>query len=119
MSSSQQYNLPPFEFITTQAVSANYTSPVTNIYNKKMVGIQLVWDGTLAGTFQVQISADYDHVTKVGTWTVLTLNPVPVAAGTPDNAYIDITAISAPYIRVALVYSSGSGNLTGTITGKG
>lgn len=119
MSSAAQYNLPPFTFIPTQAISANYTSSVTNIYNKKLVGIQLVWTGTLSGTFQAQISADYSAVTGLGTWTSITLSPVPMAAGTPDSAYIDITAISSPFIRTVFAYSSGSGNLTGTIVAKG
>lgn len=119
MSSAKQYNLPPSVVVPTQAVSGNVTSLVTNIFNKDNIGYQLVWTGTLAGTFAVQVSADYSPVTTIGTWTSITLNPVPTAAGSPDNAYIDITQISAPYIRVVFTYSSGSGNLTGTIVAKG
>lgn len=119
MSSAKQYNLYPFTIIPTQAVSGSVTSAVTNIFFKDNIGIQLVWTGTLAGTFAVQISADYSADTKTGNWTSITLNPVPTAAGSADNAYVDITQISAPFIRVVFTYSSGSGNLTGTIVGKG
>lgn len=119
MSSAKQYNLLPFRIIPTQAVSGNVTSSVTNVFFKDNIGIQLVWTGTLAGTFAVQISADYVPDTGVGTWTSITLSPVPTAAGSPDNAYIDITQISAPFIRVVFTHSGGSGNLTGTIVGKG
>lgn len=119
MSSAKQYNLPPFEFIPTQNIDDDFVSQVTNIYMKDNIGIQLVWDGDLEGTFAAQISADYDHVTRAGNWTSITLSPVPAAFGSPDNAYIDITQISAPYIRVAFTHTNGSGNLTGTITAKG
>lgn len=118
-SSAKQYNLPPYAIIPTQAVSGDVTSAVTNIFMKDNVGIQVVWTGTLAGTFDAQISADYNPVTLIGTWTSITLSPVPTASGSASNAYIDITQISAPYIRVFFDYSSGSGNLTGTIVAKG
>ncbi len=119
MSSAKQYNLPAYKIIPTQSDSGVVTSAVTNIFFKDNIGIQLVWTGTLAGTFSAQISADYNENTASGTWTTITLNPVPTAAGSPDNAYIDITQISAPFIRVVFNYTSGSGNLTGTIVGKG
>lgn len=120
MSSAKQYNLPPSVVIPKQLVTAaNVTSLVTNIFFKDNVGYQVVWDGTLGGTFDVQISADYNADTRVGTWTSITLSPVPTAAGSPSNAYVDITQISAPFIRIVFNYSSGSGNLTGTIVAKG
>lgn len=118
MSSAKQYNLYPVAVIPTQAVSGNVTSLITDIFNKDNIGYQFIWTGTLAGTFSIQISADYKPTTGLGTWTSITLSPVPTAAGTPDNAYVDITQISAPFIRAVFNYSSGSGNLTGTIVGK-
>ncbi len=117
-SSPKQYNLPPSTIIPTQAVSGNITSKATNIFYKDNVGIQLVWTGTVNGSFAVQVSLDYVPDTGIGTWTAITLSPSPAASGSPGNWFIDLQGISGTFIRTVFTYSSGSGNLTGTITGK-
>lgn len=118
MSSAKQYNLKPYDIIN-QSVSADVTSLVTNIYNKDNIGIQIVWTGTLVGDFLVQVSANYDDNTLAGTWTAITLDPEVSAAGSANDAYIDINQISAPYMRVFFDRTSGSGTIRATITGKG
>jgi hypothetical protein len=119
MSSAKQYNTLPVQIIPTQAVSGNVTSLPTNVFYKDNVGIQLVWTGTLAGTFSAQVSFDYNKDTGIGTWTSLPLSPAITASGTPDNAVIELNQTTAPYIRVVFTYSSGSGNLTGILAAKG
>lgn len=120
MSSAKQYNLPPSIVIPTTAITnQNVTSSVTNIFNKDNIGYQFVWTGTVAGTFAVQVSIDYNPVTGVGTWDALPLNPTPTASGSPGSWFVDITETSAPFIRAVFTYTSGSGNLTGSIVGKG
>lgn len=119
MSNSKATNLPPYKIIPLTAITnQNVTSSVTNIFNKDNVGIQLIWTGTIAGTFAVQVSADYDPHFGTGTWTAITLSPALAAVGSAGDAYADITQISAPYIRVVFTYTSGAGNLTGWITAK-
>lgn len=119
MSSAKQYNLPPFQNIPTQAVSSGtVTSSVTNIYNKDNISIEFDWDGTLAGTFDIQVSNTYNPNAGTGTWTSLTLSPAPIAAGSPSSIFLDLNQLGASYIRSVFTWSSGSGNLTGTISAK-
>jgi hypothetical protein len=117
-SSHKALNLPTSTIIPSQTVSGNVTSLATNIFFKDNIGIQLVWTGTLAGTFAVNVSNDYNKDTGVGTWTPITLSAVPTASGTPSNAFINIQEIAAPYLQVVFNYTSGSGTLVGTISGK-
>lgn len=120
MSSSKQYNIPAYPLIPAQAVSADVTSAVTNIFNVDDIGYQAHWTGTLVGTFYVQLSLDYDpRFPNNATWTSMTLDPVPAAAGSAGDAYIDITQISSKWIRLFFDYTSGSGNLTVYFVAKG
>lgn len=119
MSSAKQYNLQPYQIYPTTAVtSGNKTSAVTEIFNKDNIAIQLLWTGTLAGTFDVQVSADYNHVTGSGTWDSLPLTPVPTASGSADSWLIELIQMAPKYIRTVFTYTSGSGNLTMTLTAK-
>jgi hypothetical protein len=102
---------------------ASITSVVTQIKYLDNIGIGLNWTGTPTGTFAVQVSADYQQssqgvVTNVGKWTPLTLSPAIAASGSADNAYIDITQTSAPFIRVVYTKTGGTGTLNSYIVGK-
>lgn len=120
MANNKATQLPPSAVFTTQSVSADKHSDVTNIFTKDNIGYQIVWTGTLNGNFYVQISADYNpNSPSAANWSTLTLSPQPNANGSPGTAYIDINQISAPFIRVFFDYTSGTGNLTITIVGKG
>lgn len=99
-------------------MSGNLTSSVTSIQWMDNIGVQLVWTGSPVGNFFVDVSADYDaNTNNPGNWTPIALSPAPTtAAGSP--IYIDMNQLSAPFIRVRYVSTSGSGTLTATITGK-
>lgn len=119
------YNLlKPVQAVKDEVMSSNITSAVVEIELQDNIGIQMEWTGTAAGTFDVQISANYredinGNVQNPGTWTSLTLSPTIAAVGSPDTAYIDLNQLSAPYIRVVYTRSSGTGVLNVNIVGKG
>ena len=119
MAMNKASNLYPYQNIPTQAVSGNVTSSATNVFSKDNVVIQLLWDGTLAGSFDVQVSVDYSKDTGVGTWDSLPFSPTPAATGSPGHWTIDLNQLGSVYIQVVFTYVSGAGNLTSTIAGKG
>lgn len=85
---------------------ASLTSPVVSLLTTDDVGLQLIWTGTPTGTFDVQVSCDNAN------WTSVTLSPAPAAAGSASNAYVDLSLLSAPYMRVVYTKTSGTGSLT-------
>lgn len=116
---------PLLKYKNVNAVSmgADITSVATNIEFQDNIGVQFIFTGTPTGTFQIQISADHAEdsqgvVTTAGNWVDIVLDPIPTAAGAPDVIYVDITQISAPWIRVHYTRTSGTGTLTSYITAK-
>lgn len=126
--------LPTYPIIIAGDMSlGSLTSIVTEISYLDNVGIQLQWTGSPVGSFEVQVSADYEQndvgrgVINPGQWVSLavtyfaagqltTSTTIPTSAGSP--IYIDLTQLSAPYIRVVYTSASGSGILSGFITSK-
>lgn len=121
--SGRKNNLRLYQNITAASMAGNVTSTVTNIQFLDNIAVQLNFTGTPVGTFTVQVSADYaqddlGNVTNSGNWIPITLNPVPSAAGTADQIFIDLNQLAAPWIRVVYTRTSGSGTLNSFITGK-
>ena len=118
--SAKQYNLPPYQNITTRAVSSGtVTSSVTDIFLKDNITLQFIYTGTLAGSFDVQISTNYDLANpSLAAWDSLPLSTTPVAAGAAGNWSVNITDLSAKALRVVFTWTSGSGNLTSWISAK-
>lgn len=131
--SGRKSNLRLFQNIVAGDMSqATITSTVSNIQMLDNVGIQLSWTGSPVGTFTIEVSADhaqdeYGNVTVAGQWTALTVSylvssavtaasSIPTSVGSP--IYVDITQISAPWIRVIYTKTSGTGTLTGYLTAK-
>jgi len=118
------YNLlNPVSLIVNGDASANIISDVIEIKQQDNVGMQLKWDGTVAGTFDFQVSMDYaedinGNVTNPGNWITLTLSPPIVAVGAPDDAYVDFNQLSAPYMRVVFTNVAGAGILNCLVVGK-
>jgi len=107
-------------------MTGDLTSQVTNILGIDNVGVQIEWTGspTSTGTFQVQVSSDYNqdaqgNVLNAGTWVPISLSPSPgVSTGSP--IYINMTGLAAPWIRVKYIHGgSGAGTLNVWISGKG
>lgn len=106
-------------------MATTLTSAPTNVQMIDDAGYSLAWTGTPVGVFNIQCSADYnpgtpftDYSANPGTWTTITLTTPITASGVPDNGYVDLTLISAPWIRVQFVPSSGTGSLSVWVTGK-
>jgi len=131
---SRKNVLPVHQIITAGDMSlTSVTSSVTEIKYLDNVGIQLQWTGSPVGTFQVQVSADHNEnavgtgVTSAGQWIPLAVSflssgsltvatDIPTSGGSP--IYMDLTQLSAPYIRVVYTKASGSGTLSAFITSK-
>lgn len=112
--------------------TATITSSVTDIRFLDDIGYQFNWTGGAVGAFQIQVSADYaqdinGNVTNTGNWTPLiftywngtafvTSNSIPTTQGSPY--YVDLSLLSAPWIRCQYTNASSTGTLTATITAK-
>lgn len=121
---AQKGSLYRFQNIVNGDMSlTSITSKITNLQFLDNVGLQLVFTGSPTGTFDVEVSASYEqdslgNVINAGTWTPITLSPVPEATGSAGNIYIDINQTSSPWIRVVYTKGSGSGTLNSFITAK-
>lgn len=103
--------------------TSTITSAVTNIQFLDNIGYQMNFTGTPTGTFYAQVSADYEqdnngNVLNPGNWINLNLPTPAVASGTSGLIYLDLNQLSAPWIRVQYVNSSGTGTLNAFITAK-
>lgn len=119
------YNLLfPVHIFNTASMATSLTSPVVEIRNQDNVGIQLHWTGAPVGDFDFQVSSDHvqdsqGNVTNAGNWVSLPLSPAISAAGSADDAYVDLNQMSAMYCRVVYTRTSGTGSLSGVIVAKG
>lgn len=125
MGSSRRF-LKGFQSLTNADMTADQISKVTNVLGMDQIGIQIEWTGspTSTGTFQVQVSNDYNqdaqgNVLNAGTWCSVALTPAPtVNTGSP--IYIQLNNIPAPWIRVKYTHGgSGAGSLNCWISAKG
>lgn len=132
--SSRKSNLRKFQIVTSGSMTgtATITSAVTCIQWLDNIGVQLNWTSSPVGTFQVQVSADYEqdfegNVTNSGNWTAIPLSyllsgtmttaaTVPTSVGSP--IYLDLNQLSAPWIRTVYTNASSSGTLNAFITAK-
>ncbi len=120
--------LEPYNVVPPVAgnMASTITSSPTNISGMDDVGYAGNFTGTPVGTFSVQVSLDYspgkapnDYPINPGNWTTIPLNSTVTASGSPDNFFIDVTLISAPWIRLVYTASSSTGTLSAWICGKG
>lgn len=110
--------------ITAASMGASVTSAAFPCQFQDNIGIQLDWTGTPTGTFTVQTSVDHaqdaqGNISVAGHWITLTLSTAITAAGSADDAYIDLNQLSAPWVRVVYTRSSGTGTLDCFVAAKG
>lgn len=117
--------LIPYNVVPAGNMVSQIISPPTAVKMTDDIGYSLAWTGAPNGIFSFQCSADYtpgsfpsDYPLNAGTWTNITLSTIITASGTPDNAYVDLQLISAPWVRVVYTPSSGTGTLSVWVTGK-
>lgn len=114
--------LLPYLVVTAGSMAASITSLVTNIQYMDDVVYQIQWTGTPVGTFTVQVSEDYQQsggtVLNAGTWTTLTLSSAITAAGSADQAILDLNQLPYSWIRLVYTRTSGTGTLNAYISAK-
>lgn len=122
---AKKSNLSRYQLISAGDGSGDLVGAVTSIQFLDNIGYQINMTGSnMTGTFNVEVSADYEqdqngNVINAGNWIPLPLLPsASVITGAPTNIYIDITQISAPYIRLTYIHVSGSGTVSAFITAK-
>lgn len=123
--SSRKNKLQTFPVIINGAMASTSTlhSAPVNVEYLDNIGFQANFTGTPVGTFSVEVSADYLQtatgvVQNSGNWIALTLSAVPAAAGAAGSIYVDVTQISAPWIRLSYTNTSSSGTLNAFATAK-
>jgi hypothetical protein len=95
------------------STAATFNSNVVNLEVFDNICLQLIWTGTTAGAFAVQVCQDYDPTnTSSGTWVSMTLPSTPTAAGSADSAIVDLNQIGACWLRVVFTRTSGTGTAT-------
>lgn len=99
------------KLIEDESMGATITSAATGILHMDRAGYQLVWTGTPTGTFTIEISND-----EVS-WIDVPLDTAITAAGSADQAFIDLET-AAKFTRVVYTRSSGTGTLNVHIVGK-
>lgn len=131
--SGRKNSLPSYKTINGGDMSAaSLTSTVTNIQFLDDIGYQFSWTGSPVGTLAIQVSADYaadlnGNVTNAGHWAPMvftywngaafvTDTSIPTSVGSP--IYLDLSLLSAPYIRAVYTKTSGTGTLTAYVTAK-
>jgi len=115
--------LSPYSVITNASMSASVTSLVTVIQTNSMISYDISWTGTPTGTFSVQVSDTYQQnaagvVSVPGNWSTLPLSSTPTLTGSAGNGAIDIDASGFYAIRLVYNYTSGTGVLNATVSGK-
>ncbi len=121
--SGRKNTLKRFKIVSAGDMSAPITSSPTNIEFLDNVAIQLNASGTPTGTFEVQVSIDYEqdaqgNITDVGNWVPLTLSPPPVTVGAPVSILIDVNQTSTRWVRTVYTPTAGTGVLNAYISAK-
>lgn len=102
------YNTP---IVTNGSMSSNVTSPVIDLSKTDGYSVSATWTGSPVGTIKLQVSRDnvtfFDYPSSA------------TAVSGPGNAMWEITTAFYGYVKLAYVFSSGSGTLNAGILGKG
>jgi len=115
--------LTVYPLVQAGDMSADITSPATNIQFLDNVSLQANFTGTApVGTFYIQGSLDHVEVNgdvKVaGNWVNLPMIPVPTAAGSDDSIVFDLNQLPFAWVRLFYDRTSGTGTLNAFISGK-
>ena len=135
---STRTNLKPSQVIpsaqavppSTGSMAASIISAPTLLQSISQVCYSVNWTGTSpVGTISVQASNDYSlnpngTVENPGTWSTMVLQyngtavtTIPISGNT-GNGLIDITDTAAYAIRLVYTFTSGTGTMTATVSGK-
>lgn len=109
-----------FACIPASEMANNIISAVTNIQGLDNLGYQFDFTGVPVGSFQIQISADYQqdflqNVTNIGNWIPISLPSTPVASGAAGQIYVDLALLSAPWIRAKWITTATGAQTVTTV----
>lgn len=102
----------PVTLMAAGNMATDLTSDSVQLMGFDNIGVQFIWTGTPTGDFGVDISLDNTN------WTTIPLTPAPAAAGSADNAYVEVNQSTAKYLRCTYVATSGTGSLKILISQK-
>ncbi len=123
MAGNSKNFLSPYLVFNAVSTGASATSSVTDVRYLDNLVYSLSWTGTTNGTFDLQWSPDYalgsgSTVLNAGTWFSVPLSGTTNPSGSAATTSIFVNQIPGPYLRVVFTRVSGTGALTGYITGK-
>lgn len=104
-------NLFNTKILDASSMAANVTSAWVDLSRVDVYSLTAKWTGSPVGTFKLQFSLDESDPRDIPE-TIISVNGADVASFTEANAAYD--KVRAVYTR-----TSGSGNLTVQINGKG
>ncbi len=123
--------LRPHTVISAGDMSAtSITSEATVLQGISNVSYEVSWTGsTPVGTLKLQVSNTYTVAAAGGTGATGTWTDVPMdvngayatsiaVSGNTGNGFIDVTLQAGYAVRLVYTKGSGTGTLTGTISGK-
>ncbi len=126
--------LQRFKTITAGVMTGTntLTSTVTKIEYMDNIAYQFSWTNSPVGTFEIQVSLDYDqdqngNVINAGNWVSVPVSylssgsmtialTIPTSVGSP--IFVDLNQLSAPWIRARYTNASSTGVLTAYVAGK-
>lgn len=118
--------LPVYHGVVAASMTGTITSPITDVRQTDNIVYFLTWTGTPAGTFAVNTSSDYMPAPNpgaapqnAGTWLPLSLSATISAAGSADQARIELSQLPDPYVQLVYTPSSSTGTLDVWVSGKG
>lgn len=116
-------NLLSFPLVDAESMGASITSEPLDIRYQDNISLQFHYTGTPTGTFDIQVSNDYNKQDPSGTqnsagnWVSLGVSMTNPAGAAGDDFY-DLNQMSAMWLRVVYTRTSGTGTLTVTAAGK-
>lgn len=121
---SRKNVLYPYKMMDEVSLGASITGSPIRIEFLDNIAMQIIATNSNAvGTFSVEGSLDCKFseggvVVNSGTWTAITLSPVPTLASANATILLDLNQLSFPYIRLKYTRVSGTGTVTAYISGK-
>lgn len=113
--------IEPFKLFNNVDISTNQTSDSTDIKHLDNVGIVVEWSGSSpSGEFFVECANPDPNILNESSWTwsELDFGSDIVISGNSGSHIINMTQNPFAKLRVKYTSTSGSGNLTATITAK-
>lgn len=111
--------LERYKSVDAANASSQIISPVTTIKFLDNILFELLFSGSPAGSFYIEVSNDYNPITNTpGTWIPLDFQASDVLVTGAIDIMAEVNQSPAPYIRVRWEPTSGTGALTIWVSAK-